>query len=645
MNKGCKKIFISTLLLSLTLGFNTVFGADAYKNSLLKVELLKKTSGDYSINLYTQKRYQEPVKVIKKSDYSYYILLPETKNSAIKTSAPSGDIRNVSISLHPYAGQDVSSGYTKININTTKPINFELDVKQLSQSSTPKQTITAQVNNPSQANQALQNISLAKETASKEAQKSALSEQTAQNSQKKNSDSSQDSKKITLAQPQSTQTQKTQNTKQALLPPKPSQNNSKSNTQKTAPKQKITPLQKPRQNTQKLAVIPTKTTAAAKPETKTAPLPLSSESLNFAVKQGEEKQISKPAPKLDTVKQKPVIQEENIDNKINEELNSVESSNENLENSSINNDKKLKIKFENSLNKFKRNIKKIPVYLEKIKTALAAKLDSKGLNFVDFALILGSFLTAFLLILFLLTKKQSAPVKIRKREELLEDAEIKKENQTNEEPQKAEFFVFDENVKQTRLQADNSNKNFELSSFEPDKNYAYDSSNEYEIIQKILKEDSSIEIEPPAKYKEEERKEIKDALESKETQTQQEPENKEESFEILVKEAQTIKNSEKQEKEEQKIQQERPKVLSSVEIAPQRGFMCVLYNNNINLMGYIFDDVFALHNFKREKLNNYDIKFRLSDKDDKGANFIVKIDDSKMVIRATKLKMTKEVLM
>ena len=33
-------------------------------------------------------------------------------------------------------------------------------------------------------------------------------------------------------------------------------------------------------------------------------------------------------------------------------------------------------------------------------------------------------------------------------------------------------------------------------------------------------------------------------------------------------------------------------------------------------MGYIFDDVFPLYNFKRAKLENYDIKFRLSEKDD-----------------------------
>ena len=86
-------------------------------------------------------------------------------------------------------------------------------------------------------------------------------------------------------------------------------------------------------------------------------------------------------------------------------------------------------------------------------------------------------------------------------------------------------------------------------------------------------------------------------------------------------------------------------MLSSVEIAPERGFMCVSFNDNINLMGYIFDDVFALYNFKTPKLENYNIKFRLSEKDDKSASFIVKVDKTKMLIKVTKSYMSLEVVM
>lgn len=143
VNRVFNKFFITAFLLfSIT---NASIGAESdYKNSLVKVELSKKGESAYNINLYTQKRYSEPIKVIKKSDLNYYILLPETKNSATQANTLSTDIRNVSINLYPYAGQETNNGYTKINIDTTKPINFELNVKQLSQNSNAqKQPIIA----------------------------------------------------------------------------------------------------------------------------------------------------------------------------------------------------------------------------------------------------------------------------------------------------------------------------------------------------------------------------------------------------------------------------------------------------------------------------------------------------------------------
>ena len=101
----------------------------------------------------------------------------------------------------------------------------------------------------------------------------------------------------------------------------------------------------------------------------------------------------------------------------------------------------------------------------------------------------------------------------------------------------------------------------------------------------------------------------------------------------------------KQKPEPKKEVELEPNVLSSVEIAPSRGFMCVSYNDNISLIGYIFDDVFALYNFKATKLENYDIKYRISEKDEKSACFIVKVDKTKMLIRVTKSAMIMEVLL
>ena len=73
--------------------------------------------------------------------------------------------------------------------------------------------------------------------------------------------------------------------------------------------------------------------------------------------------------------------------------------------------------------------------------------------------------------------------------------------------------------------------------------------------------------------------------------------------------------------------------------------MCVSYKDTIRLLGYIFDDVFALHNFKTPRLQNYEIKYRLSEKDDSSARFIVKVDDTKMLVRVTKSAMDMEVLL
>ena len=54
--------------------------AGDYKNNLLKIEITKLDENSYDIGLYTQKVYNEPVKIIKKTETVYYFLLPETSN-------------------------------------------------------------------------------------------------------------------------------------------------------------------------------------------------------------------------------------------------------------------------------------------------------------------------------------------------------------------------------------------------------------------------------------------------------------------------------------------------------------------------------------------------------------------------------------
>ncbi len=128
------KKYIPGMIITLFLGLWGVFNADTmaldsdYKNNLLKVDVVKANDGSYKVDLFTQKPYNEPIKVIKKSDTNYYILLPETYHS-ITSVGTTGDINKVDVKLFPYAGQDLNNGYTKINISTNKPVNFSANVR------------------------------------------------------------------------------------------------------------------------------------------------------------------------------------------------------------------------------------------------------------------------------------------------------------------------------------------------------------------------------------------------------------------------------------------------------------------------------------------------------------------------------------
>ena len=542
------KIFISALVLFSVV--NSVISAESeYKNSLMKVELLKQNENSYNINLYTQKKFLEPVKVIKKSDLNYYILLPETKNTASETLIPKTDIRSVSINLYPYMGQEVNNGYTKININTTKPINFNINVRQLSQNNIKKNTLA-----------------------------------------------------------KNTQKTPNENKKQANLntPQKKNQNFSKSSKRKkpTVKKQKKiekqkTKKEKPKKQVQNKKINKTDDTKN-EPSLKTAPVLI-------------------PEPFEDENNQLQE-QEENIEN-IEAEII------DNTENDKIIN----KQKPDSFIDSLKKTLYQKYPSIYNLKQKIKNKFALLNISLKNFILMISASFLTFIFILFILTRKQNTTIKLKNKKDLFEkyqEPNISKQT-TPKKQNRGEYFVFDKNIKQTRLNTNpKKRKNYELSCYDPDlrlnykkdKNVKYDLSqdeSDYDIIQKILKDDSFLDYE-----------------------TEKTP---------VVSSTQKPKQIQKPKIEKTKKQapikkEARLDILSSVEIAPQRGFICVSYNNDINLLGYIFDDVFPLYNFKRPKLDNYDIKFRLTDKDDKGASFIVKIDNVKMVIRATKNSMNLEVL-
>ena len=136
------KIFFGILSVSLINSVTFALDND-FKNTLTKIDLTKTGENSYNVTLQTKSNFSQPVKVIKKSDLNYYILLPETKNSITTTSTTGSEIRNITANLYPYAGQEINNGYTKININTTKPINFNVSISSNSQATAKENSSVA----------------------------------------------------------------------------------------------------------------------------------------------------------------------------------------------------------------------------------------------------------------------------------------------------------------------------------------------------------------------------------------------------------------------------------------------------------------------------------------------------------------------
>ena len=559
-----------------------------YKNSLIKVEFSKKDASSYNIDLTTQKKYVEPVKIIKKNDLNYYILLPETKNSALNLNSSSSDIKSISTSSYNYANQD-KNGYTKININTSRPVNFVVNVKSLFQGVTP---LPAQ----KQSQQAVNVDKKAIKTTNSIAQANTTLKKDVEN-QKKNLENNKISSNEKVSTIKKNFEEKTQVKKDPLK---------KENIKKSANSSLKT---KKEENVEKGAKEKVEENAIEE---------------NSLAEQ--EALIGQEENQKDIEEAQSEIQDENIEENIEE------------------NGELAPFDFLSATSN-----KAISI-LKKAKN-IAQKGEIKGVSFLKifkiaiFGLIIFASLFLFLLLVVIIIENNKKRNRRIKESLGLNGFKKNGEFEEKEKTQKnGQYFVFDKNVAQNFYNPNETRslkKHYELSSYEPDlqinynndcKKYATNSNkkaknkeNEYDIIQKILKEDILIEFEPNELKKIEQPEPRKSLLE--EPRVEKKAKIKEEI------------------KKEEKKEPSSPIVLSSVEIAPERGFMCVSYNDNINLLGYIFDDVFALYNFKKPKLENYDIKFRLSEKDDKGANFIVKVGEEKMLIRVTKSFMTLEVLM
>ncbi|MBQ2984778.1 MAG: hypothetical protein IJD57_08300 [Candidatus Gastranaerophilales bacterium] len=530
-------------VLSVALAGNIAFAVqNEYKNSLLKVELQKTSDNLYSVSLYTQNNFKEPVKIIKKSDLNYYILLPETKNKAATIVTNSKDIRNVTVESFKYEGADVDNGYVKVNINTSKPLYFNVSTKLNTSSAPQKQAVAT-----------LQPKILPS------AEKVIKEEAT----QKKNFE------------------------------------------------------------------LQTKTQVKA-PVSKSAPVP------KKAIPVLEEAIVDNQNFLKEDITDE-ILEQEKL---LNEDF--VSQNDGKLENIEVIKDEALLESgyLEENYDEISQIANEKKGLFSNFKKKLKNKLTQYNLDLKDLFLMMFVGVISFFIMFALLLRKQKN-VRLRNKNELLkttspfvpkeEDEQVKNDGQ---------YFVFDNGIKQTGLISPATTdevKKYELSSYEPDlkDNYVpgsfreYVDNNEFDIIQKVLKEQA------PRDY---------ENLQTQEDCKQyvQQPIEKPIEKPKVEQKAPLVKQEKIEPKKEEYIE---PTVLSKVEIAPERGFMCVLYNDNINLMGYIFDDVYPLYNFKQAKLESYDIKYRLSDKTSDGANFIVKIDKTKVLVSVKNSSMALEVVL
>lgn len=94
-----------------------------FKNMLVDLEIARAGEDTYKVNLKTEVPYPDEIKIVKKSDYNYYILLAETY-SLVKTTKSSGTIKSIKVDTYPYAEQNFENGFTKVSFNTTRPVDF-----------------------------------------------------------------------------------------------------------------------------------------------------------------------------------------------------------------------------------------------------------------------------------------------------------------------------------------------------------------------------------------------------------------------------------------------------------------------------------------------------------------------------------------
>lgn len=120
-----KQVIRYSLIVVVLLSFTSnAFCADV-NNELVKMDFNQTPDGSVKVNIYTDKPYKDQIIVNKKPDNKYVILLPETVNSLNVQPDISGvsNLNNVDVKTQQYSSLP-GKGYTKITIDSKKPVNL-----------------------------------------------------------------------------------------------------------------------------------------------------------------------------------------------------------------------------------------------------------------------------------------------------------------------------------------------------------------------------------------------------------------------------------------------------------------------------------------------------------------------------------------
>lgn len=541
-----------------------------FKNSLLKVDLVKCGSNDYNIKLYTQKPYSEPVKVIKKTNTSYYMLLPETFHS-VGSVSPVGDIKNVEVKLFPYAGQDLNNGYTKITIYTTKPVNISpkistasgsvapsIDTKKLAQLDSAFNIKQAQIQAKQRQAQYEANQKQIQQQKALEAQKKAQQIEAQKKAQAEAQRKAQlEAQKKAQIEAQKKAQQIEAQRKAQLEAQKRAQEEAQRKAQLEAQKKAQLEAQK-REQEEKLRQEKASQQQAAKIQQKTTPVTQKAPSAK-PIATVEEIQTEHTDIINKEIKQPQEEQKELNENIVTEDITNAPEINESANMTDSIEEQNTKVSF----------IEILKDKLSPLKPYYYIIIDNPVLVIASLVAFIG------IIMLVILNKNQ--------KKGLLKNMN---EDKTTADTEKIDLEALGE-VDTTTNPLIQNDKNDEIQSFADVTDNLSNSDNpEYEIQQSETAVKSLEEEEP---YIE-------------------------------------------------------PEVLSSVEIAPNRGFMVIERQGVKALFGYINEDVFLLYQF-REYLSDSSIKFRISEKQEDKTFFIVKVDKFKLLIRVTNVSMRLELEM